>query len=122
MATNKNKHLFPLRKTKVLRYGTRSPSKYLTSLMGFCLKLFPMIHFHNVTVSTLFSLLPSNGNQCSDHWNPSWICMSISNSKSKFKSKIKIKFQYIQTIFKYKPPLDKSSMKSKIEFKYDIRK
>ena len=88
--------------------------------MGFCLKLFPMIHFHNVAVSTLFSLLPLNGNQCSDHWNPSWIC--ISNSKSKFKSKIKIKFQYIQTIFKFKPTLEKSSMKSKIEFKYDIRK
>ena len=27
-------HLFPLRKTKVLRYWTRSPSKYLTSSNG----------------------------------------------------------------------------------------
>ena len=44
-----------------------------------------------------------------------------------FKVKVQIqkqnqKFQYIQTILKYKPTLDKSSMKSKIEFKYDIRK
>ena len=42
--------------------------------------------------------------------------------KVKAQIKIKIKFQYIQTIFKYKPTLEKSSMKSKIEFKYDIRK
>ena len=43
-----------------------------------------------------------------------------------FKVKVQIQnqnqVQYIQTIFKYKPTLDKSSMKSKIEFKYDIRK
>ena len=32
--SNKNKHLFPLRKTKVLRYRTRSPNKYLTSSNG----------------------------------------------------------------------------------------
>ena len=29
-----SRHLFPLRKTKVLRYWTRSPNKYLTSSNG----------------------------------------------------------------------------------------
>ena len=52
-------HLFPLRKTEVLRYWTRSPNKYLTSSNGILSEaLSNNTSSQFVTVSNHFSLFP----------------------------------------------------------------
>ena len=120
--SNKNRHLFPLRKTKVLRYGARSPSKYLTSSNGILSEALSHDTFSQCSCINSFLTTSMRLESMLKSLESIMDLYEYIQFKSKFKSKIKIKFWHIQTNIRYRPTLGKSSMKSKIEFKYNIRK